>query len=370
MDQRIVKLAYNLVHNSCRVEKGESVLISVSGFEALDLAKAIIKELYAIGAYAHVDISETSVTRELYKGLTEDTLEVMRYYQLERMSKMDAYIGISSSLNSYEMSDVPTEKMSLATRGLSDVLRYRVDHTKWVILKYPNPSIAQAAKMSVEAFEDYFFNVSTLDYQKMLEAMQPLKALMESTDNVHIVGKNTDLSFSIKGMNAICCAGECNIPDGEVYTAPVRESINGKISYNTPNQYNGTVFEDITFIFENGKIIEVQSKEADRVNNILDVDEGARYVGEFALGVNPFITEPMLDTLFDEKICGSFHLTPGAAYEDAHNGNYSSLHWDLISIQKPAYGGGQIFFDDTLIRENGIFVHEDLLGLNPENLIG
>ena len=249
-----------------------------------------------------------------------------------------------------------------------DVLNERVDNTKWVILRYPNGSMAQLAGMNTEEFEDFYFDVCTLDYSKMDKAMDSLKALMERTDKVHIVGPGTDLTFSIKGMGGIKCAGEMNIPDGEVYSAPIRDSVNGVISYNAESNYRNFTFTNVRLEFKDGKIVNATANNTEKINEIFDTDEGARYVGEFALGVNPYITKPMNDILFDEKIAGSFHFTPGRAYEDMNNGNVSSIHWDLVCIQTPEYGGGEIYFDDVLIRKDGIFVIDELKCLNPENL--
>ena len=228
--------------------------------------------------------------------------------------------------------------------------------------------MAQLAGSSLEKFEDFYFDVCTMDYKKMSKAMDPLVDLMNRTDKVRIEGPGTDLTFSIKGIGAVKCDGRMNIPDGEVYTAPVRESMNGVISYNTPSEEQGFTYENIVFEVKDGKIVKATSNDDKKINDLLDVDEGARYFGEFALGVNPYILDPMKDTLFDEKICGSFHLTPGMCYEDAPNGNTSANHWDLVMIQRPEYGGGRIWFDDVLIREDGIFVLPELEGLNPENL--
>jgi aminopeptidase len=244
----------------------------------------------------------------------------------------------------------------------------RVAKTKWVVLRYPSPATAQAAGMSTEAYENFYFEVCNLDYSKMNKAMDPLAALMEKTDKVHILGIDTDLTFSIKGIPAIKCAGEMNIPDGEVYTAPVRESVNGVIHYNTPSLENGFVYENVRLVFKDGKIIEATANDNFRLNKLFDTDEGARYVGEFAIGVHPYILKPMKEILFDEKICGSFHFTPGSAYDEAFNGNKSALHWDLVCIQTQEYGGGEIWFDDVLIRKDGLFVLPELECLNPENL--
>jgi aminopeptidase len=228
--------------------------------------------------------------------------------------------------------------------------------------------MAQAAGTSTEAFEDFYFDVCTLDYSKMSKAMDSLVALMEKTDKVRLTAKDTDLSFSIKGIPAIKCDGQLNIPDGEVYTAPVKTSVNGYLTYNAPAVYNGYTYENIRLEFKDGKIVKATANDTERINKIFDTDEGARYVGEFAIGVNPFILKPMKDTLFDEKIAGSIHFTPGTCYDNAENGNKSSVHWDLVLIQRPEYGGGEIYFDDILIRKDGIFVIDELKCLNPENL--
>ncbi len=368
MDPRINRLAYNLVNISLKIKEKEHVLIHAVGTDTIDMARALVKEVYKVGAYPHVELINRSVTRELMMGYSEEQLNVMQDYQLYQMKMMDAYIGVSSTDNVYELSDAPMDKMNMSNRILNPVLRERVDNTRWVILRWPNGSSAQSAKMSKEAYEDYFFDVCCLDYEKMSAAMKPLVELMNNTDKVRITGEGTDLTFSIKGLPAIECSGSCNIPDGEIYTAPVKDSINGYITYNTQSLEDGFVYENIYFEFENGKIVKATANNTEKINELLDTDEGARYVGEFAIGVNPYVTKPILDTLFDEKIAGSFHLTPGCAYEDADNGNYSAVHWDLVCIHSDEHPG-KIYFDDVLIRENGRFVHEDLLGLNPENLI-
>ena len=230
--------------------------------------------------------------------------------------------------------------------------------------------MAQLAGMSTEQFEDFYFKVCTLDYAKMAEAEKPLKDRMERSDRVRIVGpSDTNLEFSVKGIPAIQCDGDRNIPDGEVFTAPVRDSVNGVIHFNAGTVYQGKSFDDVRLVFENGKIIDATSSDTKSLNEILDTDEGARYIGEFSLGFNPHIHKVLRDILFDEKIAGSLHFTPGRAYEEADNGNRSKIHWDLVLIQTPEFGGGEIYFDDELIRKDGRFVPDYLQGLNPENLV-
>lgn len=367
-DPRLDRLAENLVHYSTRVQPGENVLIYAVG-QVPELVKSVIRHVYEAGGRPYVQLVDPTIQRELLMQVNEDQLAVMREAEVRFMEQMDCYIGIRSGDNINELSDVPSEKMSLYSRLLQrPVLDVRVPKTKWVILRYPNASMAQLANMSTEAFENFYFDVCNLDYSKMSKAMDNLVELMEKTDRVRITGPGTDLSFSIKGIPAIKCAGHYNIPDGEVFTAPVKDSVNGVISYNTPSPYHGFTFENVKLTFRDGKIIEASANDTERINKILDEDEGARYVGEFAIGVNPYIQNPMKDILFDEKIDGSFHFTPGQSYDEAPNGNKSSIHWDLVCIQRSEWGGGEIYFDDRLIRKDGRFVVPELEPLNPENL--
>ncbi len=368
MDQRNRKLASNLVNYSCRLQKGENVFLRVRGNDCKPLAKEVIKEVYKVGALPFLKLEDQSLDREIMMGCTEEQLKVLNDNELELMKQMDAYIGITATDNFAENSDVPVEKMNSFASASREVLDERVDNSKWVILRYPNNAMAQKANMSLESFEDFYYNVCNLDYGKMNEAMKPLKELMDKTDKVRVTGKGTDITFSIKDIPTIPCAGEMNIPDGEIYSAPVKNSVNGVISYNTPSHYRGFTFKDIRFEIENGKIVKATSNDNDRINTILDSDEGARYFGEFAIGVNPYIINPMENTLFDEKIMGSIHFTPGKSYEDASNGNTSQVHWDLVLIQTPEFGGGEIYFDDVLIRKDGRFIIPELEVLNPENL--
>lgn len=368
-DPRILKLAETLVGYSVDVQPGENILVEMIGSER-DLLNAIIEEIAKRGGNAFVELTDRKVQRVMLRNANREQIETWARLDLERMKQMHGYIGIRAGENVNELSDVPEDKMKLYNSLYSHPIHseQRVKHTKWVVLRYPNASMSQLANTSTEAFEDFYFDVCTLDYAKMDKAQDALADLMRRTDKVRITGPGTDLSFSIKDIGAIKCSGKRNIPDGEVYSAPVRDSVNGTISYNTPTLYNGVTFDNVKFRFENGKIVDAESNNSSKLNEILDSDEGARYIGEFAIGFNPYILTPMKDILFDEKIAGSLHFTPGQAYEEADNGNRSSIHWDLVFIQRPEYGGGEIYFDDVLIRKDGIFVLPELECLNPEQL--
>ena len=368
LDPRMKKLANLLVNYSCRLQPGEKILIDSSG-APVEFVSEIVKEVYAVGGYPFVQLGDNRVKRTLVSGMTKELAEKMNEYETVRMKEMDAYIGIRGGNNDMELSDVNEEKKTTYNKFYaSPICNLRVDTTKWVILRYPTEGMAQLAKMSTERFEDYFLDVCTMDYAKMSKAMDKLADLMKRTDKVRLIAKDTDLSFSIKGIGAVKCAGECNIPDGEVYSAPVKDSVNGYIHYNAPSIENGFEFKDVRLSFQNGKIVEATANDTAACNAVFDTDEGARYVGEFAIGVNPFVTKPMGDILFDEKISGSIHFTPGCCYDDCDNGNKSAVHWDLVLIMAPEYGGGEIWFDDVLIRKDGRFVLPELLCLNPENL--
>ena len=369
-DSRFITLANNLINYSCNLKEGEKVLIEATG-DCSPLIKELVKEAYKVKAIPFVTLKNKEIDREILMDCSKTQLNLMAKYESQRMTDMDAYIGIRASNNISETCDVPSEKSALYNTLFAEPVhgKIRVPNTKWVILRYPNYSMAQAANMSTEAFEDFFFDVCNLNYSKMSKAMDNLVKLMNKTDKVQILGPDTNLTFSIKDIPAIKCSGEMNIPDGEVYTAPVKNSVNGIISYNTPSIHQGFTYENIKLTFKDGKIICATSNDSEKINKVFNLDEGSKYVGEFALGVNPYILKPMKDILFDEKISGSIHFTPGSCYDDADNGNESALHWDLVLIQRPEYGGGEIYFDDVLIRKDGMFVLDELKCLNPENLL-
>jgi aminopeptidase len=364
-DPRYTKLAQNLIRHSVAIQPGEKVLINTFDNE-IPLTREIIRAVYEAGGMPFLKLCNSELFRELRLGTTKEHAETMGLIEKYEIDRMDAFVQVIKLDNVNWASNTPPEKQRIW--GEHYARHTRVTHLKWVTMRYPNESMAQLAGMSTEEFEDFFFEVCTVDYAKMTEAIQPLVELMKRTDRVRITGPGTDLTFSIKGQAVIPCTGQNNIPDGEVFTSPLIRSVNGVLTYNTPSVYHGTTFENVRLVFQDGKIVEATANDTEKLHAVLDTDPGARYIGEFAIGFNPYILEPMLDTLFDEKIAGSFHFTPGNAYEEADNGNRSAVHWDLVSIQRPEYGGGEIWFDDVLIRKDGWFVLPELEGLNPENL--
>ena len=367
-DPRCDRLASLLVNFSTRLKPGEKVLIDAFDIPP-EMSVALIRAARAAGALPFVQINQARVSREVALSATPEQLDFSSKHELARMKAMDAYIAVRGSENISESSDVPAAQIKLLACKLKPVLDYRVKKTRWCVLRWPSPSMAQQAGMSTERFEKFFFDVCTLDYSRMQPGMKALKALMDRTDRIEIKGPGTDLAFSIKDIPAISCGGTHNIPDGEVFTAPVKKSVQGFVTFNAPTIYQGAAFDNIRLEFKDGKVADATGSNTPRLNEILNSDEGARFIGEFSLAFNPHILEPMRDILFDEKIAGSFHFTPGQAYEQADNGNRSQVHWDMVCIQRPEYGGGLIHFDGKLIRKDGLFLPAALQSLNPDRLL-
>lgn len=366
-DPRYTKLAKLLVEYSTALRKGDRVLLDMIDVPD-EFAIELMRAARCAGAIPIVEVRRTRVNREVVRETNRQHAALVRDLEMFRMKRMQAYIAIRGSANATENADVHSEQLALYSKALRPVLNYRVNKTRWCVLRWPTPSMAQAAGMSTEAFENLYFDVCTMDYRRMAKAMIPLARRMQRADKVHIKSPGTDLTFSIKGIGAKVCKGDRNIPDGEVFSCPVKDSINGAIQFNTPTLYSGTKFENVRLEFERGKIVSAEANNSRRLNEILNTDPGARYTGEFSLGFNPYIENPMCDILFDEKIAGSLHLTPGQAYEECDNGNRSAVHWDMVLIQRPEWGGGEVWFDGELIRKDGRFLPKDLRGLNPEKL--
>ncbi len=363
------KLAKQIVNYSFGVKHGERVLIQYSDCD-VEFLECIQQEVYNAKAYPFFkEVNRSLLKKQLLNG-DEKLFEDMVRFDKELYSSMDCIALIGGANNIYEYSNVPSSQKSLYDKIYTQQIHFDIRCKKrWVLLRYPTSSFAQLSGMGTKEFEKYFFDVCGLDYSKMDKASKKLKALMEKTDKVKIVAPNTNLEFSIKGLPAIICSGQCNLPDGEVYTAPIKNSINGEITFNVPAMNGGFKFENIWLKFENGKVVDFNCNNNAEFERILNLDEGSRYVGEFALGINPYVTKSMNDILFDEKMCGSLHMALGCSYDDCDNTNKSVLHWDLILNQTDSFGGGEIWFDNVKIRENGVFILPELVDLNPENLL-
>ncbi|NVN90203.1 MAG: aminopeptidase [Desulfuromonadales bacterium] len=364
-DPRVARFAEILIDYSTRVRKGDVVLINAAGLEAVPL----VKELYDLclnrGAkYVEYCFSVPEIDRDFYNLATKQQLAHFPQHKLDFYKTLTVYIGIAAGDNTMVMANARQEAVVAYQKLTKPLIDQRVKHTRWVVTRYPTHAAAQDAKMSLEEYEDYLFSACCIDWAQESRKQDRLKKLIDKTDRIRIVAPDTDLSFSIKGLPGIKCDGRLNMPDGEVFSAPVRDSVEGYIRYNCPSIYQGKEFNGVRFEFSRGRIVAASADAGmgAALNKILDTDEGARYIGEFSLGINPGIRRPMRNTLFDEKIFGSIHLTPGQAYDECDNGNRSAVHWDLVKILAD---GGEIWFDDVLIQKDGFFVHQNLLDLNP-----
>lgn len=361
---RVEKLAKVIVNHSLKVKKNERVLITYSGIESMPLVKSVLREVFLVGGICETDYQNQDINNYQKEHLTNKMIDSKVSKMKYEVENFDCFVRICYRKSDYYEKNTPKVMKEKLMDGLKPFKEIQVNKRRWVLLNYPSIVDSNKAHMTPEEFYYFAFDTMTVDYDKMHQNMLPLKKLMEKTDKVHIVGPGTDISFSIKNLPAIICSGECNIPDGECFTAPIKNSVNGKITYNVPSPYHGEIFENVCLTFKDGKIIEATSSNTAKMNEIFDTDEGARYIGEFSLGLNPVIMHPMGDILFDEKIAGSLHFTPGCCYDECNNGNKSNIHWDLVLIQRPEYGGGKVYFDDVLIRKNGMFVLPELKGLN------
>ena len=359
------KLSKIIVNYSLKIKENDRILINYSSDVCKEFVKKLIKDITLNKGIHFVKRTDNDINAILLENTKENKIKELQKHAKEEVENFDCFINIRYNENEYEEKNVPKIIRNKIGEATLKEREKRTNERRWVLLNYPSKLDAYKAKMSYEEFYNYAMKAMTFDYSKMEEQLKPLKELMEKTDKVRLTGKNTDITFSIKGMPVIPCLGESNIPDGEIFTAPIKESVNGTITYNTPSPYNGNVFEKVSLTFKNGKIVNATcTKDEEKLIDILNTDEGSRYIGEFSIGFNPYIKDPIGDILFDEKIIGSIHFTPGAAYKEAYNGNDSSVHWDMVLIQREEYGGGNIYFDDVLIRENGKFVIEKLKHLN------
>ena len=362
--ERISKLAKIIVNHSLKVKENDKVLITFQSMESMPLVKEIMKEVIKAKGVVDYDYQDQALNNYIRENLTDGIIECKTKKVKYEVDNYDCFVKVCYRMNDYYDKFVDTKMKNKMMESMRPYKEKQVNKRRWVLLNYPSLVDSNKAKMTPDEFFDFAFNTMTVDYDKMYRDMLPLKELMEKTDKVRIKGPGTDISFSIKGIPSVICAGEFNIPDGECFTAPIKNSVNGTITYNVDSPYNGEIFKDISLTFRDGKLVDFNSSNLKKMQEIFNTDDGAKYIGEFSLGLNPVVMSPMGDILYDEKIAGSMHFTPGSAYAEADNGNKSNVHWDLVLIQRPEYGGGEIYFDDVLIRKDGLFVLDELKNLN------
>jgi aminopeptidase len=362
-DPRIRKLAGIIVDYSTRVRKGEVVLISAVGEECVPLVKELHR-LCLLRRAAHVEVtfSFPEITKDLYRYGTKEQLSRFPRHKLDFMKSVDVSIGIGAVQNARVYAGADQELQLLHGKTLRPLLDQRVNHTRWVVCRYPTHGAAQSAGMSLEEYEDFTFSACNQDWAKESKKQEPLRKLLERADKVRVEAPGTDLTFSLEGLPGVKADGQRNLPDGEVFSAPVKKSVEGMVTFNCPTTYDGRSFEGIVLEFSRGRAVKASCSSGSRaLNRILDIDPGARYVGEFAFGTNRRITQPVGSTLYDEKMFGSIHFAMGNAYKRCFNGNSSAIHWDIVTRLGRT---GRVTIDGRTVFEKGKFALPALAPLN------
>lgn len=364
------KYASVLVDYSTNVQKGDLVIIRATSPMAEPLVKAVYKRVLQKGANPILRTSICDMSDIFIKYSSDEQLDYVDPISKLEYEKVDKYISIGAPLNVKNMARADKTKLarrSKATRELSELLlsRSAKGEASWVIADVPTNALAQEAKMSIDEYSEFLFNACFLNLDdpvaKLLEMDKEQKRICEylnKKSKIRIVGEKTDITFSTKDRKWISCSGLNNYPDGEIFTSPVEDSANGEIYFDFPAIYRGNEAHKIHLRLENGKVVEARAEKGEEfLNAMLDMDEGARFVGEIAVGTNEMIQDVTGSILFDEKIGGSIHMAVGASYPETGGKNTSGLHWDIIKNMKGVNGaGGQIYADDELIYKDGRFV--------------
>ncbi len=368
----IKKLIDVLFDHSLKIKEGEWLLIEGTGTCALPLMEELMHEAHKRGVRPFYRISDGRLNEVYIRSADEEMLKTDQQAQLTLMEKIDCWIGIRGIENIYALKNVDEKSLLLYNQMITEPVHLNVRTKKrWVLLNYPSPSLAQSTKMTTREYEELWLKSSALNYSRLRELAAPLEELFEKTDQVHIKSSRMDFKLSISGMPYELCVGEKNIPDGEIFTAPVLDTPSGEYFCQATNFHSGNEWSGIRFKFEKGKVVEIdcETGNVNKLRRLIFDTPGAQYIGEFALGFNPYIRNPSADGLFTEKVAGSFHTALGNSYEDCGNGNKSPIHWDIVNILTPEFGGGEIYFDGVLIQKDGKFVLPELEVLNPDKLV-
>lgn len=363
MDYKNRELARQIANVSLRIEPGTKVYLKYKSGDSIPLVKLIIEEISAKGGVVFPVKYDKELEDFLMSTHTTNSIDAIMQKSCFENGFFDVFISLGSNddfvktpkSNLDVLDELKRMKMSLETMK---------DGKQWLLLNYPSIVDSNNLGMSYEDYYRYAMDAMTYDFSDMLDSVESLRVMMNEAKMVRIVGDNVNLSFNKEGIPAVSLLGNVNLPDGEIYTSPIRTSANGFIRYNVPSPKNGLIFDDIYLEFKDGKVVDFDCRDhKEEFERIISIDDGSRYIGEFAFGFNPAVTRPMKDILYDEKLCGSFHIALGNAYKNAFNGNTSALHWDMIYLNK-TNNHCEIYFDDELVCRNGLFVPEKIKKLN------
>lgn len=352
IDLRTRKLAQLAVKYCTAVKPGENVILSGEA-ESLPFLVELYKAVILAKAHPIINVKLPGTEDFFYKYATSEQINKFPQHWMDTVKSAQAYIGIYTETNTRELTNCPSEKITQREKVIDAISDYIVntrEKIRRVTIAYPILSQAIEAEMSLTEYENFIYNACLIDWKKLGKRLDTLSKIFERGKQVHLKGENVDLKFSIKGKNCVADKGEENMPGGEIFMAPFRESTNGWIKFEYPALWGGKEVTDITLKFEKGKVIEAQaSKNEDFLIKMLDIDENARYLGEFGIGCSPNINRFTKNLLFDEKINGTIHLALGMAYKQNGGGNDSALHWDMVKDMKNA----EIILDGKVVQKNG-----------------
>lgn len=363
-DPRIKEFAEILLNHSTDIGEGDNVYLLATSLESLPLFREVRRQIIKKGAFPHEhllydsQIGSACLDYDWVKHASKEQLEKTSEAKLKEMQKMDAYVRIGGQDNYQELSKVSSDKVSSAVKGGEEIKEERFD-IDWATTRYPTTGLAQSAGMSSQELEELVFDAVTVtDWEEQKSKNQRIKQKFDQGSEVRIVGENNDLRFSLEGREGVNSYGKRNMPDGEVFYAPRKETLEGEIRFTYPGISNGAWIHDIKLCFENGEIVEFSAtKNEDQLKSIIETDEGSKFIGEFGIGMNQSLDMFTGETLLDEKIAGTVHLAIGRAYKKSHPNeekrNKSAVHWDLIKDLRPEFGGGKIILDGEVVQEDG-----------------
>ncbi|MCD4802139.1 MAG: aminopeptidase [Anaerolineales bacterium] len=365
MDPRIQTLAKILVEHSARVVPGDRVAIEATT-AAEPLVRALFQEILTHGGFPYPLLKFPEQNRELFSFGSDDQLSHVDQLRSQVYNQFESRIRIHSLTNPNQLVDFPPEKQTIFQQAQSPILATQMDRGardefKWVTTLFPTPAYAREAGMSLTVFEDFVYEACFADRDNPIDLWQQVKenqkaalSLFQGHDRIQLKGPNIDLELSVKDRTFINCFGTNNMPDGEIFTGPVEESLNGWVRYSYPAIYSGVTVKGVELTFKDGKVIQASAEEQeDYLLKLLDTDPGARYVGEFAVGMNTGIQQFSGNILFDEKIGGTIHIAIGAGYPETGSKNKSALHWDMICDMR---SDSTITVDNSLVYQDGEFL--------------
>lgn len=359
---KIQKLAKIMIGYSIALKKGEKLMLRGYGFDSYPLIKELYREAMKAGAIqVDVRFSVDELTRIFFDHASKEQIEYITDLDKKVADSYDAMIQVVADENPFELGEVNIKKLNMSAKArkpLSDILHKK----RWCLFYYPNVASATFAKKNLEQWEDFVFDCSIKDWKKEEKMQAKFVNLMSKVDKVHIVGKETDLHLSVKKQIWRKCCGTHNMPDGEIFTSPLRTSVNGVIRYNVPTHYQSQDFEWVKLTLKDGKVVREESNNQKGVTEILNSDAGARYFGEFAFGLNKEIMNPTRQILFDEKMGRSLHMALGKCYDECPNGNDSTVHWDLIF--RFDWAGAELWFDGVKVYSKKKWIDKRFAFLN------